>query len=826
MNNIIKNSIIHSNINPTLIQNHKAHQIDYLSKIIKSISIKKNENKSLLDSTNKKERKQKGSIIKNHLDVNMNNIEKKFISNRLLMGINSESESNLKKVSYRKFGNMAITNIKKSAIINNNISNKTNNFFKSNKKSEKTIPTIMNYTVKLIFKSNKPAKRNKYRKINPEKNLNDNLSKTNLSFNKNIKSLITASKKVLKDQKISKNVNKDLAISINQKNQENSLIKEKTKTNFNYIFSKTNYKKRPISTEINEIIKKRKKISENNVIRNLNKFDLNKIKSKIKKIKKDENFFNNKSHISLNKYKNKKMLLENTISNIDSKKKESTLSMKFENYPKFQTSYSFRNQLLTFNTEFNNTFNPHMKSSNIPGFKKVKRINTFKGENQGINSLLNIKKEEDNDNNFVYKKIINKGKSKLIIKNKSNIINCNLDTDKRKKTKIIMKKIDNLKLKGFDQSQEEEGEFPKKKDNLLLSHKELYSSEKNKNKFKKILKEKKINHINLTDKIKNINKLNYNERIINLNDIFKCDNFIQMIFSFCENDIDLLNKISTISKKIFRKIKPLIYKRIYSLIKKYHENINTRNKIKKYFMQNNSSLFKLSPPALYIKYNDLLLENSKYDNEIKKDLTRTFPNNILFKHGNIYYNKLYHVLTAYSNFNKNIGYAQGINFLAAHMIYIFENEIDELIFLDALINKFQLDKIMNYEINKEFFEKIFQKINLFLIEKMPKLNEFLNENNLNIEFFTTNWILTLFGNSMDNEFFIIVLDYMCIFGWKFVKYFILNILLLYENDIIYSTQNDLFNIKKNMMRNEKFKNHFAEILKDIQQMMINDENII
>ena len=632
MNNIIKNSIIQSNLNPILIQNQKTHQIDYLSKIIKSISIKKNENKSFLNSINKKERKQKGSIIKNHLDMNMNKIENKFISNPLLMGINSESESNLKKVSYRKFGNMAITNIKKSAINNNNISNKTNYFFKSNKKSEKAISTIMNYTVKLIFKSNKPTKRYKYRKINPEKYLNDNSSKTNLSFNQNIKSLITVSKKVLKDQKISKNFNRDLTISINQKNQENSLIKEKSKTNFNHIFSKTNYKKRPINTEINEIIKKRKKI--------LNKFDFTKIKTRIKKTKKDENFSNNKNHISLNKYKNKKMLLENAICNIDPKKKESTLSI--------QTSYSFRNQLFTFNNEFNTTFNSYIKSSNIPGFKKVKRINTYKGENPGINSLLNIKKDEDNDSNIIFKKIINKGKNKSIIKYKSNIIKSNLDTDKREKTKIIMKKIDKLKLKGFDQSQEEESEFPKKKENLLLSHIELYSSEKN----KKILKETKINHINLTDKIKSIKNLNINERIINLNDIFKCDNFIQMIFSFCENDIDLLNKISTISKKIFRKIKPLIYKRIFSLIKKYHENFNTRNKIKKYYMQNNSSLFKLSPPALYIKYNDLLLENNKYDNEIKKDLTRTFPNNILFKHGNIYYNKLYHILTSYSNFNK------------------------------------------------------------------------------------------------------------------------------------------------------------------------------
>ena len=159
------------------------------------------------------------------------------------------------------------------------------------------------------------------------------------------------------------------------------------------------------------------------------------------------------------------------------------------------------------------------------------------------------------------------------------------------------------------------------------------------------------------------------------------------------------------------------------------------------------------------------------------------------------------------------------------MIYIFENEIDELIFLDALINKFQLDKIMNYEINKEFFEKIFQKINLFLIEKMPKLNEFLSENNLDIDFFTTNWILTLFGNSMDNEFFIIVLDYMCIFGWKFVKYFILNILLKSQNEILNSTQSELTHTKKNLLKNGKFKTNFRKIIKDTEQLLISDVNI-
>ena len=63
-------------------------------------------------------------------------------------------------------------------------------------------------------------------------------------------------------------------------------------------------------------------------------------------------------------------------------------------------------------------------------------------------------------------------------------------------------------------------------------------------------------------------------------------------------------------------------------------------------MEQFSSLSKFSPALIRKKYTDLQFEkNHKYDTEIKKDLTRTFPDNILFKYGNSYYNKLYHILT-------------------------------------------------------------------------------------------------------------------------------------------------------------------------------------
>ena len=254
------------------------------------------------------------------------------------------------------------------------------------------------------------------------------------------------------------------------------------------------------------------------------------------------------------------------------------------------------------------------------------------------------------------------------------------------------------------------------------------------------------------------------------------------------------------------------------MINIYNSNMSTKNKIKKHLMKSNSALFKLSRSILYIKYNDLLLENNKCDNEIKKDLTRTFPDNILFKYGNIYYNKLYHILTAYSNLNKNIGYVQGINYIAAQIIHIFENEIDELIFLDALINKTELDKILDNNLNNEYYEKIFKSINIFIVRQLPRLDKFLTDIKLNIEFFTMNWILTLFSDSMDTEYLVIIWDYMIVFGWKFVKYFILNILLKSQNDILNSTQNELTHTKKN-------KTNFHKIIKDTEQLMISDDNL-
>jgi len=644
----------------------------------------------------------------------------------------------------------------------------------------------------VVNNNNYFEEQNKNKNVNIKKKIFLNgLKKRNKSnYTKSIKSInyiLKTPKKLNETQKLPKNINiiKNKIIPLSQNHEANS---------FKFAFSespKSTFNKSPVNTEGNEKIKERKG--------NLNFLKKNEIISKRKPIKINKNFSNNKKGISIFGYKNNKYIIRNQFYEIalNEKIKTDNSAKEKEKEDNFNKTYSKENKpidnLLSKTNEqtlenknFNSTIN------NVLHFNEINHIlNRFikrsPFKNQSKNESSNYNEEKNSNNHNKINNIVSKKNTSLKI-NWDNMIN---------KKKSFLKINNNIK------SQKKINGLKIKKDYI-----------KGKNSIKGINLEIKKNKIKFQNKKERKNKLYQ---------ILKCDNFIGIIFSFCKNDINLLNKITMISKDIFRRIKPFIYKKIYNRI---NNSNNEKNKIKIYLMKNNSSLVNLSSSILYIKYNELLFQNSKYDIDIKKDLTRTFPDNILFQYGNIYYNKLYHILISYSNLNKNIGYVQGINYLAAHIINIFEDEIDALIFLDALINKLNLDKILDNNLNNKYYDKISNNINLFIIDKLPKLYKYLSDIKLNIDFFTTSWILTLFSDSMETELLSIIWDYMIIFGWKFVKYFIVNILLIFERDILNTTQNELTYLKKNILRNEKFKNNFRKILIGTEEMLINDVNIV
>ena len=843
----------------------KKNQIFFSTLVFRSKLIIKNDRK--LSPTLKKIQGNK-----NHIMIKNYPFENKVIED---FDINDDkSTSNLTSTLISNEQNIIKQNLTNHINTENNLDINTSN---NKRKSINSLANSLNHTDK-IFNTNNHNVNNNIKEIRRRyrhKQVKREICMSNTNNNNNIPNNKMRDNKLVKNNKLidyklnpREYKNKSITIPINKKISDNFLINQKQdKSLLDYFLLKNKIHKKTIkSNNIIENYKENKENIEINDNKSIYFIKRSKVNSKVKRIKfppsnkiynsktnSKSKYINNGKKIIGNKYykitlkeikkKENEMKENNDIYFNENDLNENILSIKTEKNIEQNNRDSIINKVLHFKTECNGIFN-QIKSNNKNNANNNSNLNEIQGnkklkeKKESINSIIN----NENDKNNKEINIEENGD----IKNIENIIKNNLDYNLNKRKFIMRKNDDNYlyqklqkynthstlnndlilktKIDSIIQKEKDESSINIKKDssipdnidkqNSLTLNRDLMFTKK---RFKSI-------SLNLNKQPKKPQHLK-NKNI--LYEIIENNKILQILYSFCEFDNNLLNKFCLLSKNIYKKIKPLIYQRISSIIFKYNENNNTKNKIKKYLMKNNSSLMKLSSTILHKKYTDLIFENNnKYDVDIRKDLTRTFPDNILFKYGNTYYNKLYHILTAYSNFNKNIGYIQGLNFLAANIIYFFEDEIDEFVFLDAIIHKFDFNKILDKNLNNNFFVKKLEKINLLLMKKLPKLNKFLSNIKLNFDFFITNWILTLFSDSIDTEYLTIIWDFMGIFGWKFFEYFVLNVFILCENSILNSTQNNLTYIKKNIFRNENFKKNFNNLIKDTVHSLINDEIII
>ena len=843
----------------------KKNQIFFSTLVFRSKLIIKNDRK--LSPTLKKIQGNK-----NHIMIKNYPFENKVIED---FDINDDkSTSNLTSTLISNGQNIIKQNLTNHINTENNLDINTSN---NKRKSINSLANSLNHTDK-IFNTNNHNVNNNIKEIRRRyrhKQVKREICMSNTNNNNNIPNNKMKDNKLVKNNKLidyklnpREYKNKSITIPINKKISDNFLINQKQdKSLLDYFLLKNKIHKKTIkSNNIIENYKENKENIEINDNKSIYFIKRSKVNSKVKRIKfppsnkiynsktnSKSKYINNGKKIIGNKYykitlkeikkKENEMKENNDIYFNENDLNENILSMKTEKNIEQNNRDSIINKVLHFKTECNGIFN-QIKNDNNNNANNNSNLNEIQGnkklkeKKESINSIIN----NENDKNNKEINIEENGD----IKNIENIIKNNLDYNLNKRKFIMRKNDDNYlyqklqkynthstlnndlilktKIDSIIQKEKDESSININKDsslpdnidkqNSLTLNRDLMFTKK---RFKSI-------SLNLNKQPKKPQHLN-NKNI--LYEIIENNKILQILYSFCEFDNNLLNKFCLLSKNIYKKIKPLIYQKISSTIFKYNENNNTKNKIKKYLMKNNSSLMKLSSTILHKKYTDLIFENNnKYYVDIRKDLTRTFPDNILFKYGNTYYNKLYHILTAYSNFNKNIGYIQGLNFLAANIIYFFEDEIDEFVFLDAIIHKFDFNKILDKNLNNNFFVKKLEKINLLLMKKLPKLNKFLSNIKLNFDFFITNWILTLFSDSIDTEYLTIIWDFMGIFGWKFFEYFVLNVFILCENSILNSTQNNLTYIKKNIFRNENFKKNFNNLIKDTVHSLINDEIII
>ncbi|KAM9561535.1 TBC1 domain family member 12-like isoform 1-T1 [Salvelinus alpinus] len=175
---------------------------------------------------------------------------------------------------------------------------------------------------------------------------------------------------------------------------------------------------------------------------------------------------------------------------------------------------------------------------------------------------------------------------------------------------------------------------------------------------------------------------------------------------------------------------------------------------------------------------------------IKLDISRTFPPLFIFQKGGPYHDLLHSVLGAYTCYRPDVGYVQGMSFIAAVLILNLE-EADAFIAFANLLNK--PCQLAFFRVDHDLMLKYFAAFEVFFEENLPRLFNHFQISNLTPDLYLIDWIFTLYSKSLPLDVACRVWDVFCRDGEEFLFRTGLGILRLYEDvllqmDFIHSAQ--------------------------------------
>ena len=217
----------------------------------------------------------------------------------------------------------------------------------------------------------------------------------------------------------------------------------------------------------------------------------------------------------------------------------------------------------------------------------------------------------------------------------------------------------------------------------------------------------------------------------------------------------------------------------------------------------------------YVKdlYQNLENEPIKEDLEtvIIKDLDRTFPLCQFFreKYGNGQ-RKLYKVLLAYSKYNKNVGYVQGMGFLAA-VFLIYMDEESSFYMLHSLMKKYKLEGLY-YDNFPDLKKKCFVLLNMQK-KYINKLYNIFQRDGIVPTMYASSWFISLFARTVDFNIAVRILDCFFLEGFKVIYRISLALFKLSENAFCTAKKGEtlplLYKVQENINVEELFKVAFG-----------------
>eukprot|EP00945_MAST-04E_sp_MAST-4E-sp1_P007912 g7912.t1 len=179
----------------------------------------------------------------------------------------------------------------------------------------------------------------------------------------------------------------------------------------------------------------------------------------------------------------------------------------------------------------------------------------------------------------------------------------------------------------------------------------------------------------------------------------------------------------------------------------------------------------------------LLAADSGLEETISRDISRTFPRHQQFRvTGGLGQRSMFHVLRAYSVYNPEVGYCQGMGYICA-LLLCYLNEEDAFWTMVSLMQKHEMEGLYQEGLPKlQLYHVVLEKL---IRIRLPQIaSHFFDELMMLPSMFASKWFLTIFTYSFPLDVVVRVWDIFMSEGWSIIFKVALALVDLLRDDIL------------------------------------------
>ncbi|XP_049634094.1 LOW QUALITY PROTEIN: growth hormone-regulated TBC protein 1 [Suncus etruscus] len=142
--------------------------------------------------------------------------------------------------------------------------------------------------------------------------------------------------------------------------------------------------------------------------------------------------------------------------------------------------------------------------------------------------------------------------------------------------------------------------------------------------------------------------------------------------------------------------------------------------------------------------------NNTLEEAIRIDMNRTFPDNIRFQSSAepCLQKNLFNVLSAYGHHDPQVGYCQGMNFVAGYLILITKNEEEAFWLLDALVGRILPDYYSPAMLGLKTDQEV---LGALVKTKLPAVAALMDRHGVSWTLLVSRWLICLFVDVLPVE---------------------------------------------------------------------------